>query len=457
MAAKIDRRYFMKQAAIGAAGAGLAASGINRSVLGANEKIVVGIIGTGRMGVINMQDFAKQPDVEVAAVCDIFEPNLNEALRHTAGTAKSYHDFREVLDRKDLDAVVISTPDHWHPLMMVTACQAGKDVYVEKPVSVVVEEGRRMVEAARKYNRVVQAGTMQRSGTHFQRAAQIVQDGLIGKVSFARTWVYFNDYPNGIGDPPDGDPPAGLDWDMWLGPARKVPFNGNRFGVAPNVWSTFRFFWDYAGGYTTDWGAHLIDIVHDVMKVTGPSVVTASGGKFFLKDNRETPDTLQVTCEFPNFVCTFESRVCNDNSMYTPNHTYGMEFHGTDGTLFVDRSGFEVFPERKHSGEIGASDAAWSGIKKDVDRTATMRMEVSNDMHLDHIRNFLDCVKSRQRPTSDIELAHQSIVSCHLGNVAFRSRERIVWDAANQRMVQGGPEARALLSREYRAPWKLTV
>jgi predicted dehydrogenase len=452
---KIDRRNFMKHAALGAAGVGIAASGLPRGVLGANDKIVVGVIGTGRMGRINMEDFARQPDVEIAAICDVYQPNLDEAARHTAGTAKACRDFREILDRKDIDAVIVSTPDHWHPLQMVQACQSGKDVYVEKPISAAVEEGQHMVKAARKYTRVVQAGTMQRSGSHFQKAAQIIQDGLIGKVSFVRTWIYVNEFPGGIGNPPDEDAPSNLDWDMWLGPAPKVPFNKNRFGVAPEVWSTFRFFWDYAGGHMTDWGAHLIDIVHYVMKVDGPDAVTASGGKFLLKDNRDTPDVLQVTYEFPHFICTFENRVCNENSMY--NHTYGMEFHGTDATLLVDRSMFEVYPEKQKSGVIGATSAAWSGIKKDVDRAATMHMDVSNDAHLDHIRNFLDCVKSRKRPTSDIETAHRSITSCHLGNVAYRSCERLVWDVANQQLVGGSAAARKLLGREYRAPWKMVV
>jgi predicted dehydrogenase len=455
METKLDRRNFMRRTALTVAGAGLAVSGVQRKILGANDKIVVGVIGTGRMGRINLEDFAKQPDVEIAAVCDVYEPNLNEAVKLTARTAKTYHDFREILDRKDIDAVIISTPDHWHALQTVLACKAGKDVYVEKPISVAVEEGRRMVEAARKYSRVVQVGTMQRSGTHFQKAAQLIEQGLMGKISFVRSWVYVNEYPNGMGNPSDQEPPAGLDWDLWLGPAPKVLFNWNRFGVGPDKWSTFRFFWDYAGGHMTDWGAHLIDVVQWAMKVDGPTAVTASGGKFFLKDNRDTPDTIQVTFDYPGFVCTFENRLCNANSMW--GKWYGMEFHGTDATLFVDRSGFEVFPEKQQSGVIGSTSAAWGGIKKEVDRTATMKMDVANDPHLEHVRNFLDCIKSRQRPTSDIETGHHSITACHLGNIAYRSKERLAWDVATERLTQGSPAAQNLLGREYRAPWKLVV
>jgi len=441
MTEDINRRDFFKRAT-GTVGAVATGYGLSRSTraLGANDKVLVGVIGTGRMGMSNLEDFAKQPEVEIAAVCDVYQPNLDQALKATNGAAKTYKDFREILDRKEIDAVIVAAPDHWHALPMVLACQAGKDVYVEKPISTSVEEGKQMVAAARKHNRVVQVGTQQRSGIHFQKAIELVQDGMIGKVTFARTWNYSNDCPQGIGNPPDSDPPPTLDWDLWLGPAPKVPFNANRFGVGDR-WSTFRYFWDYAGGFMTDWGVHLIDIVQWALKVDGPNVITASGGRFCLRDNAQTPDTLQVTYEYPGFVCTYENRWCNANSMY--NHGYGIEFHGADGTLFLDRSGFEVYPEKRQL------------EKKQVERTPAMQMESVNDSHLDHVRNFLDCVKSRQRPTSDIETGHRSTSTCLLGNVAYRSKERIVWDVASQRVVQGSAEAKKLLSREYRAPWKL--
>ncbi len=439
---EINRRDFMKRAGISTVSAGLAMSGVARNAVAANEKIVVGVIGTGRMGVENLENFAKQPDVQIAAVSDVYAPNLDKGLKATEGKAKTYKDFRELLDRKDIDAVIIATPDHWHALHTVLACQTGKDVYVEKPISTTVEEGKRMVEAARKYNRVVQVGTWQRSGTHFQKAVQLVQDGFIGKISFVRTWNYSNEYPEGIGNPKDSDPPADLDWEMWLGPAPKVPFNLNRFGVGDR-WSTFRYFWDYAGGYMTDWGVHLLDIVQWAMKVDGPRATTACGGKFYIQDNAETPDTLQVTYEYPGFICAYENRWNSGNSL--SGHDYGIEFNGTDGTLFLDREGLQVHPERKEF------------EKKEVGRTPSMEMKEANDALFDHVRNFLDCVKSRQRPASEIEIAHRSTSTCLLGNVSYRSKERIVWDVTNQRLTQGGPEARKLLSRDYRSPWKLVV
>jgi predicted dehydrogenase len=432
----------MKRAALTTAGVSLSMAGLStRQVLGANDRIRLGVIGTGRQGIDDMQNFMRH-GVEVAAVCDVYQPNLDKGLAAAGGKAKTYTDFRQLLADKEIDAIINAAPDHWHALPTVMACQAGKDVYVEKPASVAVEEGKRMVEAARKYKRVVQVGLWQRSNIHFQKAAQVVQGGLIGKVSFVRTWNYANIYPEGIGNPPDSDPPAGLDWDMWLGPAPKVPFNWNRFGVGDR-WSTFRYFYDYANGWLGDWCVHLLDIVHWAMRVDGPTAITASGSKFFLEDNSDTPDTLQVTFEYPSFICTYENRLCNGNSMY--GHGYGIEFHGTDGTLFVDREGFQVYPEKLESG------------KEQPARTPAMQMERVNNGLLDHVANMLECMKTRQNPAADIEIGHRTSSACLLGTVALRSKERIEWDVATQRMTRGSQAAQKLLSRAYRPPWELTV
>lgn len=445
MGGKLDRRNFIKHAGMSAVTAGIALGGGSSRVLGANDRVRVGLIGAGQQGTYDMRDFALQPDVEIVAVCDVYEPNLQKAL-NTAGTqAQSYKDFRQVLDRKDIDAVIVGTPDHWHALPMVEACKAGKDVYVEKPICCAIDEGKVMVDAARKHGRVVQVGTQQRSATHFQEAVKLVQQGYLGKVSFVRTWNYSNDYPKGIGNPPDSDPPSGLDWDAWLGPAPRRPFNANRFGVGDR-WSTFRYFWDYAGGFMTDWGVHLMDIVQWAMQVEGPDAITAAGGKFFIEDNAETPDTLQVTYQYPHFVATYENRWDNANSMY--NHDYGIEFHGTDATMFVDRGGFEVFPETKPSRP---------GAKHPDNRAPAMKMDACNNDHYDHVRNFLDCMKSRQRPISDVEIGHRSTSVCLLGNVAYRSQQRVIWDVAKQQIREGNSGAEQYLARHYRSPWTLTA
>ena len=202
-----------------------------------------------------------------------------------------------------------------------------------------------MVQAAHKYNRIVQVGTQQRSGKHFQKVVEIVRGGELGDISFVRSWNYENAYPEGIGSPPDQAPPADLDWNMWLGPAPERPFNANRFGVHPDHYSYFRWFWDYAGGMMTDWGIHLLDIVLWAMDEKGPRVVTTIGGKYVLNDNRETPDVIQANFEFPKFVCVYENRVGNEQSMF--DRGYGITFHGTKGTLFVDRQRYEIVPEMR--------------------------------------------------------------------------------------------------------------
>ena len=440
MVNQIDRREFIRRSSVKAAAASVAVSGLTtRSVLGANDRIRLGVIGTGRQGIDNMRHF-KRLGVEVVAVCDVYAPNLEKGSNAAGQTAKTCADFRRVLDEKEIDVIINATPDHWHALPTIMACQAGKDVYTEKPTAVKIEESWKMVEAARKYKRIVQVGTWQRSNLHFKKAVELVQDGFLGKVSFVRTWNYGNEFPEGIGNPPDSDPPPDLDWNMWLGPAPKVPFNWNRFGVGDR-WSTFRYFYDYANGWLGDWAVHLLDIVQWAMKVEGPNVVTASGSKFYLRDNSDTPDTLQVTYEYPGFICTYENRLCNGNSL--TGHDYGIEFHGTDGTMFLDRDGFQVFPEKMRFGS------------KLVDRMPAMQMTRVDDGLEEHVRNLLECMNTRELPAGDIEIGHRSSSTCLLGNVALRSRERIEWDVTTQRLLKGSTEAQKLLSRQYREPWKL--
>ena len=277
MTDEINRRDFIKRAALTTGAVSMSMAGIStNNVLGANDRIRLGVVGTGKQGRDNMKHFMKH-GVEVAAVCDVYQPNLNEGLADAGGKAKTFKDYRNVLDDKEIDVVLVATPDHWHALPEVDACKAAKDVYVEKPISVVVEEGQKMVAAARAHQRVVQVGLWQRSNLHFQKAVELVQGGVLGKVSFVRTWNYGNRYPDGYGTYPDSDPPPGLDWDFWLGPAPMVPYNFNRFGVAPGRWSTFRYFYDYANGWPGDWGVHLLDIVQWAMRVDGPHTITASG------------------------------------------------------------------------------------------------------------------------------------------------------------------------------------
>src|SRR3982751_5816273 len=295
-----DRRDFLKTGAAVAAGAGF----FSGRVLGANDRVNAAFIGMGKMGRGNLSYAMRQENLQVVAVCDVFQRNLDMAAKSAQAKfpeAKAIKDFREILADKSIDIVCIATPDHWHPYMTIEACKHGKDVYVEKPISVTVDEAQKMVQAARKYKRVVQGGTMQRSAVHFQKAVELVKSGELGQVTRVQTWNVSNSPVEGIGDPPDSEPPATLDWDMWLGPAPKRPFNQNRFGVDPEdrYFSNFRWFWDYAGGMMTDWGVHWLDIVQLAFNESMPTQITALGGKYWLKDNRDTPDTLQVTYEYP--------------------------------------------------------------------------------------------------------------------------------------------------------------
>jgi len=443
MSPSIDRRTFLATGAAGVMGTRslLNAQSTSSRVMGANDRVRIGVLGTGRQGTSDLRAHMALADVDIVAICDVYKPNLERAAS-VAKTAEQYGDFRRVLDRKDVDAVIVGAPDHWHPLMTVMACQAGKDVYVEKPTSVAVGEGRRMVEAARKYSRIVQVGTQQRSATHFQKAVELVRSGRLGPISMVRCWNVGNTAPDGIGNPPDSDPPADLEWDFWLGPAPKVPFNPNRFGVFPDAWSYFRYFWDYAGGMMTDWGVHLIDIVQWAMNVEAPQWVSTSGGKFALTDNRETPDTILATYRYPGFIMTYENRSANGRQINA--HGYGIEFYGTNGTLFVDRSGYELVPDQQRRTGGGTEDRM---------KGETLGSSPDNPTHA---RNFVDCIKSRQAPICDIEIGHRSSSAAILGNLSYRSGAPVAWDAAAER-ITGNDRAAALLNREYRKPWALTV
>jgi predicted dehydrogenase len=452
----MNRRDLFKNAAL----AGVAATGTfsQRSRAAANDRIGIGVIGCGGMGRMDLTDLQKQPEAEIVAVCDVYEPNLKAAHKLTDGKAKTCSDFRKVLDDRTVDAVVVATPDHWHPLITVSACEAHKDVYVEKPVSNVVREGRLMVEAARRNQRIVQVGLQQRSGSHFQRAAHIVRSGDLGDVHYAQVWIHECASSVGLGMPPDSDPPAGLDWDFWLGPAPKASFNEEHF------LANWRSFFAYGGGRITDWGVHLVDIVHMAMGVEIPQTVVASGGKLYFRDRRDTPDTHEVTWEYPGFVLHYtalhhNSYGHNGSPGNKPFGSYGIQFHGTRATLFVDRAGYEVTPQMKgHSEPEGISSRAayddLTGLSLYYDLDGPAGRGTTSVQHLPHVQNFLHCVKTREVPVADIEIGHRATTACHLGNIAWRTQQKLRWDGQAERFI-GNEDANRWLTRPYRAPWKL--
>ena len=301
-------------------------------VMGANERIRIGFIGCGLIGLRHIADFKKQPDADLAAVCDVYQPRVERGQADCGSKPKGYADFRKMLDDKGVDAVIISTPDHWHALQTIMACAAGKDVYVEKPMTLFVKEGRWMTTAARRYKRVVQTGTQGRSGPHFKEALPMLRGGHIGKIHSVRIGSFRNIMP-GFGRPKDSDPPSGLDYDMWLGPAPKTAYTLHR-----SLYH-FRWFWDYSGGQMTNLGAHDLDFVHYVLPVKGPTSVFSSGGRFALEDDGETPDTQDAIFDYPGFTVVISIREASGGRRPSG----GTEFFGTKGSMTVGRGGYEVF------------------------------------------------------------------------------------------------------------------
>jgi len=424
-----------------AASAAFTTSLFTGNVKGANDRVAVGFIGLGAMGSGNLNYSMKVPGLVPAALCDVYQPHLERAeaaARRGGFQAKAVKDFREILADRSIDAVCISTPDHWHAYMTVEACKAGKDVYVEKPACVYVEEGQKMVQAARKYNRIVQGGTMQRSGGYFKKAAELVKDGAAGEVTFCHAYQSGLARKAGWGNPPDGTPPNDLDWNMWLGPAPEVPFNPNRWGVKTTTFPTFRYFWHYAGGAMTDWGVHLIDPLHQCFDEVMPSAIDAMGAKLYVVDNTETPDTMLATFLYPAFLASYENRTCNPMPMFGMNQGAGTMIHGTAATIFVNRSGCRLIPNNRSKGVT-----VWEDNPE------------MQQMNVPHSRNWLECIRTRQKPISEIETCVRSSAVCILANVAMRSKLRLDWDESNWTVAQAA--ARPMLKANYRAPWKLEV
>jgi predicted dehydrogenase len=444
--ARKTRRSFLQHSVAGLAGAAAlspvtVSARSSAQVAGANRRIRVGLIGCGGMGTSDLRQ-ALRLGAQVVALCDVDDAQTAR-VKELVGKDFSQtpelvtRDFRQALDRKDIDAVIVATPDHWHAIPTVMACQAGKDVYVEKPLSLTIGEGRTMVNVARAHKRVVQMGTQQRSAPHYASAVEYVKGGALGKIRLVKTWAY-QDWMGNIPVKPDGPPPAGVDYDMWLGPAPARPFNPNRFHF------NFRWYYDYSGGLMTDWGAHMIDIANWGMGVKAPNACVSVGGKFgFPDDAEETPDTQQTLWEFDGYSMIWEHATAVGQGPYMRDH--GVAFHGNNGVLVVDRGGWEVYPETETS----------QGQKKYRYAGEPRRGTGGVDYHQAHVRNFLECMDTRMPPRSDVEKGHNSMIACHLGNIAFRAKRRIQWDVDRERVV-GDAEAQAMVDKPYRAPWKLT-
>lgn len=425
----VSRRSFLSAGVAGGALLALPASVYRGALLAADnpsDRVRLGFIGLGNQGLPNMRSFLKL--APVTAVCEVDSKRLATAAAEVEKGGKkpaTFGDYRKLLDSKDVDAVVVTTPDHWHALMTIHACQAGKDVYCEKPLTLTVAEGRKMVDAARKHKRIVQTGSQQRSDGRFRQACELVRNGFLGKIKTVLVGLPKPNWTDRAKMPvADGAPPAELDFDTWLGPAPDRKYNAHR------VHYLFRFFWDYSGGQQTNFGAHHLDITQWALGMDDSGPISVEGtAKFHPQGWYETPDTTDITYTYASGVVV----KCGQGQRG------GCTFQGEKGTIFVDRGKIEVTA----NGEKVA-DPAKLGSGGDI------KLTVSGSHH----KNWLDSIKSRELPICDVEIGHRSASVCHLGNIAIRTGKKLTWDPKAETFV-GDAEAAKMLSKEYRKPWSL--
>jgi predicted dehydrogenase len=430
------RREFVRTAAAGAA-----AAASPRGVLGANERIGVALIGCGGRGAQLWPHFLQRGGVEPVAVCDVYEPFRLRAAEAAGRPLAVENDFRRVLDRRDVDAVIVASPDHWHAAQTVMACQAGKDVYVEKPLSLTVREGRAMTAAARAHGRVVQTGSQQRSGVHYARAVKLVQEGAIGAVHKITAGHTRNVMPGFVARELRSGLTPELDWEMWLGPAPYVPFDPFRCIYH------FRWFWSHSGGQMTNWGAHDLDVARWALGARAPASVAGFGGRFALTDGGETPDVQEVLYHFPEASLGGGKGCVVSWTVREVGASRGepLVFHGTKGSLAISRRGFKVTPD------------VWKADPKNETPAIPAQEEPGAELAVfdaAHVGNFLDCVRTRKRPVADVEEGHLTAAMCHLGNIATRRGRSLRWDADKEEFVDD-EAANGRLHYEYRQPWTL--
>ena len=420
-------------------------------VLGANDRVRMGFIGLGNRGDQVHDAFLEHGDSQTVAVCDLREDYMDFAVKKSRATPKKYKDYKKLLEDKEIDAVAIATPDHWHALMFIDACHAGKDIYVEKPLSLTVVEGRKMVETAERTQRVTQVGIHRRSGKFLQEAVDLVRSGGIGHVTVAKGYHVQNEWPNGIGATPDGPPPSDSEWDQWLGPAPKVPYNRNR------SYYNFRWFYNYSGGQLTNFGVHYMDMLRWCLGKDAPRAVTALGGKYAVKDNREIPDTLEVLWDFDGTMIVFTQY--NASGAPTNGQNSEMELRGTKGTMYLHGNRWEVVPEPVTEVLFGnrtpldrVSERAYRPSKKPLIQAASAKGSADTAFHT---RNFLDCIKTRAKCNCDILTGHLSTSATLIGNIALRTKSYLEWDAKTERFTNNNG-ANRWLQYQYRAPYKLT-
>ncbi len=442
-----SRRRFIKNSLLASAGMATLPNLVTAEHLAAfkqkvspNEQINFGLIGCKGMGWSNMNSHLLMPEINCVALADIDQSVLDQRSANVeelrGKKPKQYKDYRKMLEDPDIDAVIIGTPDHWHCLNLIDSLEAGKHAYVEKPLANSIEECNLMVKATEKYGKMVQVGQWQRSGSQYEQAIDFVRSGKLGNIRLVKTWAY-QGWMKPVPVKPDGQPPQGVDYDMWLGPAPKRPFNENRFHF------NFRWFWDYAGGLMTDWGVHEIDIALYAMNVSAPKSIMASGGKLAYPDDAsETPDTLQTVYEYDGFNMLWEHATGIDGGNYGT--TEGIAFIGNNGTLVVNRGGWKVIAETENvNGERKEKIEAVSHIKPEGNAQQA------------HCRNFVDAIKSNDasKLNCGIKTGSVAAINAHMGNVAYKLGKKIYWDKAKDAFKES--EANKLVKANYQNGWKL--
>ncbi|MFD2725668.1 Gfo/Idh/MocA family protein [Hyunsoonleella rubra] len=431
------------------------------SVIGANEKIRMGFIGLGNRGTLLLNWFMENPDVEVVALCDVYEPyTLRDRSKVTeryleigkvpkmgedfGSKVKRYTDFRKLLEQKDIDAVCIATPDHWHAIQTIAALEAGKHVYVEKPLTITIKEGRAMVNAQKKSGKVCAVGLNRRGSSIYQHLAKEVQSGIIGKVTTARAQRTSNMYPNGIGMLQPEEPPKDFDWDMWLGPRAFRPY---QYNIAPYF---FRWWKEYSS-QMGNWGVHFMDVIRWMLNEQAPVAITATGGKFAVQDDRNIPDTMEVLFEMPSkTIIKFSIHEASGGGAISGGE---VELHGAKGNLIADQNGYSI--SSAQPGQFQTWNTLVEPIEKKLEGSAEFGDMGSKENSTGNlIRNFLDCIKDGGEPLCSLEEGHRSTSFAHLANISLELGQRIEWDAVNER-ITNSEKANDYLHYEYRAPWRL--
>jgi predicted dehydrogenase len=447
MKSPMTRRTFTSAAAVTAMTA-LSAS----RVYGANDRVNLGFIGCGHRGDQLLEAFMETTNAAPMSFCDLSDEYLAYASGKISGMVYRQKDYRQVLDNKDVNAVVISTPDHWHALQTIEALQAGKHVYIEKPLSLCVAEGRAMVEAANKSGKKVQVGFQRRSSNFCKEAIELIHRGDIGDITMVRCFHVDNEWPIGIGNPGDEKPPEKFDWEKWVGPAPMKPYNVNR------TYYRFRWFYDYSGGQLTNTGAHYLDMIHWALRVDAPQFITALGGKFIVKDNREIPDTLEVVYQYPNNTLVTFTQVNANAAPGAMEKGCDIEFRGTKGTLYIYGKSYVLLPESNKGVPFPALNpidqtlmAKYRGSEKS--QVAAKKI-VGNADVIWHTKNFISSINNiDKKPNCPIEVGHRSTTAALLGNIALKKRAVLEWDAKTEQFVNN-KEANAMLKYEYRSPYK---